>query len=106
MFDVCIVGKALSPYRQTFNEVSQEMKGKASLVVVDCGWVVMGVTSLMKFHVQCIWKQKYFNWIVFDGIFFCFQWSQKVVQKHESESSKYRIKTFQVGQVKYSTVED
>lgn len=46
MFDVCIVGKALSPYRQTFNEVSQEMKGKASLVVVDCGWVVMGVTSL------------------------------------------------------------
>nr|XP_034307085.1 protein disulfide-isomerase A5-like isoform X1 [Crassostrea gigas] len=29
--------KALSPYRQTFNEVSQEMKGKASLVVVDCG---------------------------------------------------------------------
>lgn len=26
------------------------------------------------------------------------------MQKHESESSKYRIKTFQVGQVKYSTV--
>lgn len=25
------------------------------------------------------------------------------MQKHESESSKYRIKTFQVGQVKYST---
>lgn len=59
----------------------------------------------MKFHVQCIWKQKYFNWIVFDGIFFFFQWGQKVVQKHESESSKYRIKTFQVGQVKYSTVD-
>lgn len=43
--------------------------------------------------------------IVFDGIFFFFQWGQKVVQKHESESSKYRIKTFQVGQVKYSTVD-
>lgn len=37
--------------------------------------------------------------------FFPFQWGQKVVQKHESESSKYRIKTFQVGQVKYSTVD-
>lgn len=37
--------------------------------------------------------------------FFLFQWGQKVVQKHESESSKYRIKTFQVGQVKYSTVD-
>lgn len=45
MFDVWIVGKALSPYRQTFNEVSQEMKGKASLVLVDCGWVIMRVTS-------------------------------------------------------------
>lgn len=27
------------------------------------------------------------------------------MQKHESESSKYRIKTFQVGQFKYSTVD-
>lgn len=27
------------------------------------------------------------------------------MQKHESESSKYRIKTFQVSQVKYSTVD-
>lgn len=33
-----------------------------------------------------------------------FQWGQKIVQKHESESSKYRVKTLQVSQ-DYFTVD-